>query len=255
MMDKLREQRVATTIEGKNYHAFKPVVKKVKLSNEYLNRKICPNIEAAVRACGLEDGMTVSFHHAYRGGDFVLNMVMDVLAGMGFRNLTVAASSLSGIHDPMIAHIENGVVRKIYTSGLRGKLAEFISHGNMSEPVEIHSHGGRVQLMQVKEIVPDIAFLAVPICDSFGNASGAFGRNICGSLGYAQTDATFAKKVVLITEEIAPYPFSPMSITQDQVDCIVEVEAVGDSSKIGAGATRMTTNPRELLIARKAADV
>nr|WP_249023943.1 citrate lyase subunit alpha [Suttonella ornithocola] len=63
------------------------------------------------------------------------------------------------------------------------------------------------------------------------------------------------KKVVLITEEIAPYPFSPMSITQDQVDCIVEVEAVGDSSKIGAGATRMTTNPRELLIARKAADV
>ena len=36
---------------------------------------------------------------------------------------------------------------------------------------------------------------------------------------------------------------------------IVKVDRVGDAAKIGAGATRMTTNPRELLIARSAADV
>lgn len=254
-MSKNREQRVLKGIDGSDYRAFQPVVKKVKLSNEYLARKVCPNIEAAVRACGLEDGMTVSFHHAYRGGDFVLNMVMDVLAGMCFRELTVAASSLTSCHDPLIGHIKHGVVKKLYTSGLRGKLAEFISHGNMAEPVEIHSHGGRVQLMQSGELAPDVAFLAVPTCDNFGNASGAIGKNICGSLGYAKADAQFAKKVVLITEEIVSYPHSPFSIAQDQVDYIVQVEEVGDSDKIGAGATRMTTNPRELLIARKTAEV
>lgn len=35
----------------------------------------------------------------------------------------------------------------------------------------------------------------------------------------------------------------------------MQIEEVGDANKIGAGATRMTTNPRELLIARSAAEV
>ncbi|WP_373776283.1 citrate lyase subunit alpha, partial [Neisseria dentiae] len=101
----------------------------------------------------------------------------------------------------------------------------------------------------------DVAFLAVPSCDSFGNACGYIGNNICGSLGYAKADAQFARKVVLVTEAVKPYPHSPAGVYQDQVDYIVVVDAVGDSSKIGAGSTRMTTNPRELLIARRAADV
>lgn len=45
------------------------------------------------------------------------------------------------------------------------------------------------------------------------------------------------------------------SIAQDCVDSIVQVEHVGDPAKIGGDATRMTSNPRELLIARQAADV
>lgn len=59
----------------------------------------------------------------------------------------------------------------------------------------------------------------------------------------------------MLTEELLPYPHNPASIEQDQVDLIVKVDRVGDAAKIGAGATRMTTNPRELLIARSAADV
>jgi citrate lyase subunit alpha/citrate CoA-transferase len=47
----------------------------------------------------------------------------------------------------------------------------------------------------------------------------------------------------------------PASISQDQVDNIVLVDAVGDPSKIGEGATRMTTNPKELLLARRTARV
>ena len=59
----------------------------------------------------------------------------------------------------------------------------------------------------------------------------------------------------LLTEALLPYPHNPASIAQDQVDLIVQIERVGDADKIGADATRMTTNPRELLIARSAADV
>ena len=80
-------------------------------------------LEQAIRASGLKDGMTISFHHHFREGDHVVNLVIDKLAEMGFKNLTIAPSSLSDVHAPLIEHIKNGVITKINTSGLRGKLA------------------------------------------------------------------------------------------------------------------------------------
>ncbi|DAB31501.1 MAG TPA: citrate lyase subunit alpha, partial [Sulfurospirillum sp. UBA11407] len=87
------------------------------------------------------------------------------------------------------------------------------------------------------------------------NASGYKGRSRCGSLGYAMSDAQYAKYVIALSESLEPYPNMPASISQDQVDSIVLVEEVGDPSKIGEGATRMTTNPKELLLARRTARV
>lgn len=199
--------------------------------------------------------MTISFHHAFRGGDKVLNMVMKVIAKMGFKNLTLASSSLATVHDELIEHIENKVVTQIYTSGLRSKLGEAISHGILDKPVQIHSHGGRVHLLQSGELKIDVAFLGVPCIDKYGNASGYKGHSRCGSLGYAMMDAKYAKYVVALSETLEPYPNMPASISQDEVDCIVLVDEVGDPSKIGEGATRMTTNPKELLLARRTARV
>ncbi len=99
-------------------------------------------------AAGLQDGMTISFHHAFRGGDLTLNQVMETLAAMGFRNLTLASSSLTDCHAPLVEHIRHGVVSRIYTSGLRGPLADAVSRGLLAEPVQIHSHGGRVNLIE-----------------------------------------------------------------------------------------------------------
>lgn len=217
--------------------------------------KICASLDEAIRRSGLTDGMTISFHHAFRGGDLTINPVMDAIARLGIKNLTLASSSLSDCHAPLVNHIRNGVVRKILTSGLRGPLADEISRGLLAEPVQIHSHGGRVQLIQRGELSIDVAFLGVPACDDFGNANGVSGAANCGSLGYAKVDAATAKCVVLLTEALRPYPHYPASLSQDEVDWIVQVERVGDADKIGAGATRMTTNPRELLIASRAADV
>ena len=78
-------------------------------------------LEEAIRRSGLRDGMTISFHHHFRGGDKVVNMVVDKLAEMGFKNLHLAASSLSDVHAPLIEHIRAGVITRISTSGLRGE--------------------------------------------------------------------------------------------------------------------------------------
>jgi citrate lyase subunit alpha / citrate CoA-transferase len=220
-----------------------------------LHRKLCGSLEEAIKRSGLQNGMTISFHHAFREGDKVINKVVDVLATMGFKSLTLASSSLLNCHDPLVEHIKNGVITRIYTSGLRGKLGQAISNGLMEVAVQIHSHGGRAHLIQSGELQIDVAFLGVSCCDEFGNANGSHGKLSCGSLGYAKVDAEYARKVVLLTPEIVPFPNYPASISQDRVDLIVQIEDIGDPTLIGVGAARVTKNPRELLIARRAADV
>ena len=223
---------------------------KERCKGEDRKEKLCESIEEAIRRSGLKDGMTISFHHAFRGGDLIINKVMDIIARMGFKDLTLASSSLASVHDLVIKHIKNGVVTQIYTSGLRSKLGEAISNGLMEKPVQIHSHGGRVHLLQSGELSIDVAFLGVPVSDRFGNANGHSGRSKCGSLGYAMMDAQYAKYVVVLTEALEEYPNVPASLHQDQVDAVVVVDEVGDPAKIGAGETRMTTNPKELMLAR-----
>ncbi|MGL5406779.1 MAG: citrate lyase subunit alpha [Propionibacteriaceae bacterium] len=219
-------------------------------------RKLVPSLEEAIRRSGMKDGATITFHHHFREGDKVIVQVVETLAAMGFKDLTLASSSLNNCHAPLIEHIRNGVITSIYTSGMRGALAKEISSGKLlKNPINIHSHGGRVALIQSGELRPTVAFLGVSACDEFGNANGISGRSHCGSLGYAMVDAAAAETVILLTEELVSYPNTPASIRQDQVDMIVQVDEVGDPSKISVGAARITQNPRELLIAQYAADV
>lgn len=219
-------------------------------------RKVRDSLEEAIRESGLRDGMTISFHHHFREGDKSINRVVETLARMGFKDLTLASSSLNKCHAPLVEHIRNGVITRIYTSGMRGELARAISTGEVLEhPVTIHSHGGRVALMDLGELHLDVAFLGVSACDEMGNANGVTGRSHCGSLGYARVDAQRADHVIMLTEEIIDYPGTPISISQADVDQVVVVDEVGDPSKISVGAARLTKDPKELLIARHAADV
>ena len=250
-----RQARVSAFAHDDAPRLFNDIGKVQQQTQKPRNRKLCADIEEAIRRSGLKDGMTISFHHAFRGGDLVVNQVLKIIADMGFRNLTLASSSLSSCHSPLVEHIRHGVISKIYTSGLRGTLAEEISRGLLKEPVQIHSHGGRANLIHSGELSIDVAFLGVPSCDEFGNANGYSGNACCGSLGYAKVDAETANSVIMLTEELKPYPHNPASLKQDEVDYIVQIKRVGDADKIGADATRMTSNPRELLIARRAANL
>lgn len=215
--------------------------------------KVYTTLDAALDSVGVASGMTISFHHHFREGDLVVNLVMAALARRGIRDLVLASSSLTYTHADLIDRVKDGTIRNIRTSGLRGGLADAISAGLMDEPVLIHSHGGRARALDCGEITVDVAFIAVPSCDQRGNASGSSGNAACGSLGYALVDARNARKVVMLTEELAPYPLIPASIRQDYVDAIVKLDSVGDPAGIGKGATRMTRDPRELLIASTAA--
>ena len=78
--------------------------------------KIVSSLREAIEKSGLQSGMTVSFHHHLRNGDYVLNMVMDEIASMGIRDLTVNASSLFDTHQPLLEHIRAGVVTGIQAS-------------------------------------------------------------------------------------------------------------------------------------------
>ncbi len=217
--------------------------------------KLLDSIEEAIKKVGLKDGMTISFHHHFREGDYILNKVMDIIAKMGIKNITIAPSSLNGVHSPLIEHIKNGVVNNISTSGIRGELANEISNGLMENPIIIRSHGGRARAIESGEIKIDVAFLGVPCCDNYGNANGYEGESFCGSLGYAKVDAKFADKVVLITDNLVPYPNVPASIEQVDVDYVVKIDQIGNPSGIVSGATRYTKDPRELLIAKYASQV
>lgn len=129
----------------------------------------------------------------------------------------------------------------------------------MKKPVIFRSHGGRGSAIASGELHIDVAFLGASSSDPLGNACGYSrsenAKSICGSLGYALPDAEFADKVVILTDDLVPYPNTPNSISERNVDYVVEVDSVGDSSKISSGAIRDTKNPRDILLAQQAAKV
>ena len=50
---------------------------KLRVTNPDRTSKVLPDIKAAIAASGLKSGMTISFHHHMRNGDFVVNQVID----------------------------------------------------------------------------------------------------------------------------------------------------------------------------------
>ncbi len=217
--------------------------------------KLVSSIKEAVQLAGLKDGMTVSFHHHLRNGDFVLNMVMDEIAAQGHKDINVNASSLFDVHVPILEHIKNGVVTGIAADYIAAGVGRAISQGILEKPVQFRTHGGRPSDIS-KGVSPiDVAFIAAPTADPMGNCTGKYGKSACGSLGYAYADAMFAKKVVVITDNLVPYPLQDFSISEDWVDYVVQVDAIGNPKGIVSGTTQITRDPVGLVMAAHAAKV
>ncbi len=217
--------------------------------------KLVNSIREAIALSGLQDGMTVSFHHHLRNGDHVLNMVMHEIAELGIRDLTVNASSLFDVHMPLVDHIQNGVVSHVLADYISAGLGKAFSAGIMEKPVQFRTHGGRPCDIASGKTPIDVAFIAAPTSDTMGNCSGKYRKPACGSLGYAFADAMYAKRVVVITDNLVPYPLADFSIAENYVDYVVQVDAIGDPRGIVSGTTKITRDPVGLVMAQYAAKV
>ena len=220
-----------------------------------MDTKLVKTLREAIELSGLKSGMSVSFHHHLRNGDYTLNMVMDAIASMGIRDLTLNASSLFDTHLPLAEHIRNHVVRKINTNYMSAGLGRLISEGLMDEPVDFRTHGGRPRDIALGITPIDVAFIAAPSSDCAGNCSGKFGPSACGSLGYAFPDAMYAKKVIVITDNLVEYPLPGWSIPEIYVDYVVQVDAIGNPAGIVSGTTKITRDPVGLIMAETAVKV
>ena len=121
----------------------------------------------------------------------------------------------------------------------------------MEQPVEFRTHGGRPRDIASGATPIDVAFIAAPSSDTMGNCTGKIGKSACGSLGYAFPDAQYAKKVIVITDKLVPYPLCGWSIPEIYVDYVVAVDTIGDPAGIVSGTTRMTRNPVAITIAQR----
>ena len=221
-----------------------------------MSTKLVKTLREAIELSGLKSGMSVSFHHHLRNGDYTLNMVMEEIANLGIRELTLNASSIFDVHAPALEeHIKSGVVRKINTNYMSAGLGRRISEGLMDEPVDFRTHGGRPRDIALGNTPIDVAFIAAPTADPMGNCTGKFGPSACGSLGYAFPDAMYARQVIVITDNLVPYPLLGWSIPEIYVNYVVEVPAIGNPKGIVSGTTKITRDPVGLVMAQSAVEV
>ncbi|HEY52433.1 MAG TPA: citrate lyase subunit alpha [Caldilineae bacterium] len=210
--------------------------------------KRLPDLKAALIAAGLRDGMTISTHHHFRNGDLVANQVFEIAAELGVKDLVWFPSASFPCHAPIIERLKDGTVHHIEGS-MNGPLGRFASEGGMRGAGVLRSHGGRYQAVQDGEVQIDIAIIAAPTADPFGNANGLTGPSACGLLGFALADSQYAHKVIVVTDNLVPFPCLPWQIQGNYVDYVVEMDVIGIPEKIVSGTTRVTKSPDRLYIA------
>ena len=215
--------------------------------------KVVPSLKEALIKAGIRDGMTISTHHHLRNGDLVSNEIFRIASQLGIKDLVWYPSASFPCHEPLIEYLENGTIDHIEGS-MNGPLGRFTSRGKMKGVGILRSHGGRVQALKDGEVRIDIAVLAAPTCDKFGNATGQRGPSACGVLGYAKADALFAEKVIIVTDNLVDFPCLPLEIEGNYVDHVVVVGKIGIPEKIISGTTQITNNPERLEIAKLTAD-
>ena len=210
--------------------------------------KVVKNLREALKKAGLKDGMTISTHHHLRNGDALTNLLFDTIKSMGIKNIRWFPSASFPVHQHLIKYLEDGTIHHIEGS-MNGPLGRFTSEGKMRGTGVLRSHGGRWQAIQDGEVHIDIAVIAAPTADPFGNATGDRGPTACGLLGFALADSIYADNVIVATDNLVPFPCIPWQIQGNNVDYVVEVDSLGDPTKIVSGTTQVTKSPDRLLIA------
>lgn len=251
---------VPTEVNGKSVIPYKGVNKYKPTGNKYGapiksctdypmdGNKVVKNLREALKKAGLKNGMTISTHHHLRNGDVLTNILFDTIKSMGVKNILWYPSASFPVHEHLIPYLDDGTIHHIEGS-MNGPLGKYTSEGKMKGIGVLRSHGGRYQSIQDGEVHVDIAVIAAPTADPFGNATGDRGKSACGLLGFALADSEYADNVIVVTDNLIPFPCSPWQIQGNNVDYVVELDSLGDPSKIVSGTTEVTKSPDRLLIA------
>lgn len=210
--------------------------------------KVVRNLKEALRKAGIKNGMTISTHHHLRNGDILTNLLFDTIKEMGIKNIVWFPTASFPCHQHLIKYLEDGTIHHIEGS-MNGPLGKFTTQGKMKGTGVLRSHGGRYQSVQDGEVHIDIAVIAAPSADPFGNANGSHGKSACGLIGFALADSEYADKVIVVTDNLVPFPCVPWQIQGNNVDFVVNIDSLGDASKIVSGTTEITKSPDRLLIA------
>ncbi|MHA1974453.1 MAG: citrate lyase subunit alpha [Candidatus Hodarchaeales archaeon] len=212
-------------------------------------KRFFDSIDSLFEHIGMKDGLTISFHHALRDGDNVVLPIVDALASHGIKGLTLASTALFPTHEPILEHIKSGVITRIEGS-MNGPIGRSLSRGEIEIPTILRSHGGRTRAIQEGSLHIDVAFIAASACDYIGNLSGIGGENDFGSLGYPlETDSLYADVVVGVTDKVLDKPLNHISIPSSRVDYILQVDSIGDPSKISSGSLGRKVSQERLKIA------
>ena len=206
------------------------------------------DLDTAIRKCGVRDGMVISSHHHLRDGDRVALMALEAAARVGVKDLVWFPSASFPSQKGAIDLMVSGAIERIEGS-MNGPLGDYCSQGKMRGMGILRSHGGRWQAVQDGEVHIDIAVIAAPTADAFGNCDGSHGKSACGSLGFALADSIYADHAIAVTDNLVPFPCIPSQIQGNNVDYVVEVESIGDPAKIVSGTTQITRSPERLRIA------
>ena len=210
--------------------------------------KLVTSLREALKKSGLKSGMTISTHHHLRNGDTMTNYLFDTIKQMGVKDIRWFPSASFPCHEYLMKYLKDGTIHHIEGS-MNGPLGMYVSEGNMAGVGVLRSHGGRYQAIQDGDVHIDIAIIAAPSADAFGNANGVTGKSAFGPVGFALADSEYADRVIVVTDNLVPFPCIPWHIQGNNVDYVVQVESLGDASKILFGTTVMTKSPDRLLIA------
>lgn len=231
------------------------VAPKVRSSADYPPNgdKRTPTILEALKKAGLRDGMVVSTHHHLRNGDEVALQLFEAIRSLGVKDIVWFPSAVFPCHEALIPYLEDGTIHHIEGS-LNGPLGDYATEGRMRGLAVLRSHGNRYRSIQDGDVHVDIAVIAAPSSDYFGNCTGAIGKSACGGLGFAVADSEYADHTIVVTDNLVEFPCVPWQIAGNKVDQVVELDTIGDPNQIVAGTTVLTNSPERQRIARLAAE-
>ena len=238
---------VETEIAGKTIKPFAGAKKHT------YNSKVT-SLTEALKKCSIKDGDTLSFHHQLRNGDNIINMTLAAARDLGIKNIRMAQTAMFNVCEPVIDFIKEGVVNRIEGS-INGIVGDYISKNPLSFPVVLRSHGGRWAAIKTNELHVDIAFIGASASDECGNCTGIFGESAFGPISYSQVDAMHADHVIVVTDNIVEYPCIQQEVQERHVDCVAEVDKIGDPKNITSGTTKITEDPMKLQIAHDCVDL